>query len=245
METFLVPVGAAIGVFAATNVDDIVVLTVLFLQSRADGQPRLWQIWTGQYVGIAALVAVSGAAALGLAIVPDEWVGLIGLVPIALGVRSLVSAWLHRADDGEGEAPPAPASGWLAVAGLTIANGADNGSVYTPMFRTFDVRETLLTLAVFSVMPALWCMAGSWLGTHPSVIALVERHGRWIVPGLFIVLGATIVIESGVVGRLVEAARVACHDPHASSRAPHCRTFTESLAGFARSAERQGRSLDV
>jgi cadmium resistance protein CadD (predicted permease) len=52
-------VGAAAGVFAGTNVDDIIVLTVLFLSARASGKPKAWQVWVGQYAGIGVLVAVS------------------------------------------------------------------------------------------------------------------------------------------------------------------------------------------
>jgi hypothetical protein len=50
-------VTAAAGVFAVTNIDDIIVLTVLFLTSRSTGQPRPWQIVAGQYLGIGLLVA--------------------------------------------------------------------------------------------------------------------------------------------------------------------------------------------
>jgi cadmium resistance protein CadD (predicted permease) len=35
---------------------------------------------------------VSGVAALGLTIVPSEWVGLLGPVPFALGVKGLIGA---------------------------------------------------------------------------------------------------------------------------------------------------------
>lgn len=57
---------AGVGMFAGTNVDDILVLTVLFLSARASGLPRPWQIWPGQYLGIAILVAGAAIAALGL-----------------------------------------------------------------------------------------------------------------------------------------------------------------------------------
>lgn len=77
---------AAAGVFAGTDVDDLVVLTVLFLTARATGRPRPWQIWVGQYLGIGVLVTVSALAALGPTLVPDRWVGLLGLVPLGLGV---------------------------------------------------------------------------------------------------------------------------------------------------------------
>lgn len=179
----------AAGVFAGTNVDDLIVLTVLFLAARASGRPRPWQIWAGQYAGIAVLVAVSVLAALGLALVPDRWVPLLGLVPVALGVRGLIGA--VRRSPGDDEAP-AVAGNALAVAGVTIANGADNIAVYTPVFRTIGPAGSVLTIAVFAVLVAVWCLASSWLGSHRRVIALVERYGHWLVPLVFIVIGAVI-----------------------------------------------------
>jgi len=171
----------AAAAFAGTNIDDIIVLTVLFLSARAGGKPKVWQIWAGQYAGIAVLVVVSGVAALGLTIAPDDWVGLLGLVPVALGLRGLVMAIRARDHD---EAPTAAvASGLASVVGVTIANGADNISVYTPMFRSIGVTNSLITAAVFALLIALWCLAGSWLGSRRKVIAVVQRYGHWIVPG--------------------------------------------------------------
>ncbi|GLZ08494.1 cadmium transporter [Actinomadura sp. NBRC 104412] len=191
---------AAAGMFAGTNIDDIILLTMLFLGARSAGRPLPRQIWTGQYVGVAALVAVSVAAALGLTLVPDDRVGLLGLVPLALGVYALIGTIRARGSDEEA-APPA-VSGTLAVAGLTIANGADNISVYTPVFRTIGPAATAVTIAVFAAGVALWCLAASWLGSHRRMIAFVERYGPWLVPAVFIVIGVVIVLESGVLTRL-------------------------------------------
>ena len=193
-------VATAAGTFAGTNVDDIVVLTVLFLSSRAGGRPRPWQIWVGQYLGIALLVLVSVVAALGLTIVPDQWVGLLGLVLVALGVKGLVTA--VRTPDEDRDVPPAVASGLVAVATVTIANGADNISVYTPVFRTIGIGPSAVTIAVFAIGVALWCLAGSWLGSHHRIVEIVERYGEWLVPAVFIVIGALIVIESGVLTKI-------------------------------------------
>ena len=186
----------AAGVFAGTDVDDLIVLTTLFLAGRASGAPRPGQIWLGQYAGIGVLVLISAAAALGLTIVPDDWVGLLGLVPLALGVAGLIRA-RHPADE------PAPvAAGVLSIAGVTIANGADNISVYTPLFRTIGLAGSVVTVVVFAAGVAVWCAAASWLGSHRRVIAVVRRHGHWIVPAVFVVIGAAIIVESGVAGRL-------------------------------------------
>ncbi|GGT02393.1 cadmium transporter [Planobispora rosea] len=202
MDNLFATAGTAAAVFAGTNVDDIIVLTVLFLSSRTRGRPRPWQIVTGQYAGIAALVALSAVAALGLTVVPDEWVGLLGLLPLGLGLWSLAGA--VRAGGTEDGESPVVATGLLSVAGVTVANGADNISVYTPVFRTIGLTSSLVTVAVFTVLTALWCAAGSWLGSHPKVTAAVGKFGHWLVPGVFIVLGAVIVLESGILGRLAE-----------------------------------------
>jgi cadmium resistance protein CadD (predicted permease) len=185
---------AAAGVFAGTNVDDLIVLTVLFLASQTAGSPKRWQIWLGQYAGIAVLVAVSALAALGLTLVPDGWIWLLGLVPLGLGIKGLVSAIKSRGGD---EAPPSvTARGALAVAGVTIANGADNIAVYTPMFRTIGLTGSLVTAGVFAVLVAVWCGAGAYLGTHPKVVRVAGRFGHWIVPVVFLLIGAWIILES-------------------------------------------------
>jgi cadmium resistance protein CadD (predicted permease) len=201
VDHLLATLAAAVGVFAGTNVDDLVVLTVLFLSARTAGRPRPWQIWAAQYAGISFLVAASAIAALGLTILPNEWVGLLGLGPFALGVRGLVVAIRARGDDE----PPAPATavGLVSVAGVTIANGADNISVYTPMFRTLGQADSLVTVAVFAALVAVWCLAGSWLGGHKKIIEVVRRFGHWIVPVVFMLIGAMIVMKSGVIGRLL------------------------------------------
>ena len=63
--------------------------------------------------------------------------GLLGLIPIALGIRGLLST-----QDGQ----PKVATNTVAVAAVTIANGADNISVYTPLFRTIGGIVILSTL---------------------------------------------------------------------------------------------------
>ena len=75
---------AAAVVFAATDIDDIVILTLFFVAARTTGRPRPWQIVAGQYLGIGALALASAVVAAGLLVVPDPWTGLLGLLPIAL-----------------------------------------------------------------------------------------------------------------------------------------------------------------
>ena len=195
-------IAAAVAMFAGTNIDDIVVLTVLFVASASQGRPRAWQIVAGQYAGLITLVAISVVAALGLVIVPEDWVGLLGLLPLSLGIWGLIQG---LRSDGDGE-PVVVAAGTISVAAITIANGADNIAVYTPVFRTLGAPQTIVTIAVFLICVGLWCAAGRMLGTHKKVIDTLERVEHWLVPTVFIGLGVIILLESGVIGRLIAAA---------------------------------------
>ena len=195
-------IAAAAAMFAATNIDDIVVLTVLFLAS-SKGRPRPWEIVGGQYLGFIALVGISVLAALGLTLVPDEWVGWLGLVPLGIGVAGLIRFLAKR---GEEEAEGAiSAVGLLSVAGITIANGADNIAIYTPIFRTMRPQDTVVTIIVFLILVAVWCALGRVVGTHPRVTETLERIEHWLVPAVFIGLGLFILVSSGVLPRLFSA----------------------------------------
>jgi cadmium resistance protein CadD (predicted permease) len=181
--------------FAATNVDDIVVLTVLSISSRATRQPRRWHIWAGQYAGLAVLVGASLAAAAGLALVPLRWLWLLGLVPLGLGLYKLAAA-IHAHRSGQ-RASPAAVTGLIGVTGLTIANGGDNLSVYIPVFRTSSAAEIAVIIAVFLVGVALYCLASIGLAGHQAVVQAVQRWGEWAVPVVFILIGFYIFYKTG------------------------------------------------
>jgi cadmium resistance protein CadD (predicted permease) len=172
----------------------VVVLALLSASSQASGRPRRWEIWAGQYVGFTALVGLSLAAGRGLALVPEHWLWLLALIPLGMGLVTLVAA--IRSLRG-GEDPPRPsAGGLLGVATLTIVNGADNLAVYPPFFAEAGTAQTAVTLAVFAVGVALWCLAGGLLVRHERVTAVVARYGHWILPAAFILIGLYLLHET-------------------------------------------------
>jgi cadmium resistance protein CadD (predicted permease) len=170
-------IGGAVAVFVATNLDGFVLLTLLFATSGASG-PR---IVVGQYLGLAILVAISAIAAVGLVVVPTRWVGLLGFIPLVLGVRALI-----RRDDHE---PRVPRIRLLGVVGLVIADGADNVAVYTPVFRHVGPARSLVYALVFGVLAAIWCVLAAMLARRRPITETVERMGHVLVPVVFIAIG--------------------------------------------------------
>jgi cadmium resistance protein CadD (predicted permease) len=195
MDTLPATAAAAAGLFAGTNIDDMVVLAVLNASSRAGGQPKRWHIWAGQYAGITALVAVSLAAGRGLTLIPHHWIWLLGLLPLGLGLYKLaVTIYSHRPGQ---QASVAAARGLPGVTGITIANGGDNLAAYTPVFATISTGAAVITLAVFAAGVAVWCLAGSWLVSHHRITSGLRRRGHWIIPAVYILIGPYIFQKTG------------------------------------------------
>jgi cadmium resistance transport/sequestration family protein len=183
--------------FAATNVDDIFLLMLFF--SQADGKFCTWHIVAGQYLGFAALVGLSLLGSLGALVIPGEWVGLLGVVPVCLGVRAMLAP---RGDRGEGGGPVGVSGAW-GVAAVTFANGADNLGVYVPLFAGAGPARTGIIVFVFFVLVALWCFAGHRLGSHPAMAEKIDRYGHVVVPFVLMALGVYILLEAGSPSLLV------------------------------------------
>lgn len=190
----LIALGAA--AFVATNVDDSLVLLFFF----GDRRFRARHVFLGQALGIGLLVLLSLAGALLAVAMPDELVGLLGLLPIALGVRQLIERRRGAAD----AATPAPVvargePGWrraAAVAGVTLANGGDNVGVYVPLFATRSPWETTLIVAVFGVMLAVWTFGAYYLARRSVAAARLQRVSGALMPWVLIGLGVVILAEA-------------------------------------------------
>ncbi|RPI00692.1 MAG: cadmium resistance transporter, partial [Zetaproteobacteria bacterium] len=81
----LAQVGIGVAVFAATNVDDILLLSAFF----SDPRFQRCGIVAGQFLGIGALFVASVGAALAALAIPEGWTALLGLVPLGLGLHRL------------------------------------------------------------------------------------------------------------------------------------------------------------
>lgn len=192
---------AGIVSFAATNIDDIAILIFFFTQLNVKFRPR--HIIIGQYLGFTALILTSLSGFFGGLVVPRNWIGLLGLMPIALGLSSL----LNREDaieefEPEIEQPEdSTASGFLSpqaysVAAITIANGSDNVGVYVPLFASISFRSLVIIVGIFLLLVGVWCYAAYKLTQQQTIARVLSRYSDRVMPFVLIGLGAFIVLES-------------------------------------------------
>lgn len=194
MEHYFALTGLAVGLFVATNLDDIFVLISFYANPKFKAR----QIVAGQYLGIAALFGVSVVASLITLVIAPAYVGLLGLIPIAIGLRQLNELWRGGDDDGEDISTETGGYGNIvAVSAVTIANGGDNISIYVPVFGAKPMVDIVYFGMVFIVMTGLWLALAHWLVNHRTFGEPIRRYGARLVPFAFITLGVFILHEAG------------------------------------------------
>ncbi|MBD3884116.1 cadmium resistance transporter [Phormidium tenue FACHB-886] len=200
MPHFLTSLSTGITAFTATNLDDIIILLLFF--SQADAMFRRRHIVMGQYLGFATLVLASLPGFFGSLFLPETWIGMLGIVPIAIGVNRLLSREEAEADEADEPNPPAsPLGGLLSpqtygVAAVTFANGGDNVGIYVPLFASCTWESLAVVLGVFFSLVGVWCYAAYRLTQVPAIAHALTRYGNQFAPFVLIGLGTMILIES-------------------------------------------------
>jgi cadmium resistance transport/sequestration family protein len=208
MSWFAAAIIAGITSFVATNIDDLVISTLFFAQVNDTFRPR--HIFIGKYLGFAALVAASLPGFFGGLIVPQSIIGLLGLVPIAIGVIHLVRRdnddnELQAVSDEYNRESSSLASKianlfhpqTLNVAAVTVANGGDNIGIYLPLFASSNLASLVVILTVFFVMVGVWTYAAYYFTRHRAIERILTRYTKAVVPFILIGLGIFILFDSG------------------------------------------------
>jgi cadmium resistance protein CadD (predicted permease) len=191
----------AVGLYATTNIDNLVVLTAFY----SDRSYRSGQVTGGEYLGLAVIVAVSAGGAAAASTVPHRYIGLLGLVPLTLGAVKLVA--LLR-----GGRPPDPDTTAGAgrhrpfvVSAVTVGNGGDNIAAYVPIFATRSLSDAALIVVVFFVAAGIWCAAARAIARAGWTSRAMNRFSHIVVPVVYVALGLSILVFSGTLGWLAGA----------------------------------------
>ncbi|KAB2441305.1 cadmium resistance transporter [Bacillus luti] len=193
--------------FATTNIDDIFILLALFSQVRTEviriegiavrekAKIKKLYIVIGQYFGFSLIISLSIIGSLSSFFIPVSWIGLLGFVPIYMGVKGLLSIRSNKSN----EVIDNVSGSLFKVASITLANGADNISIYIPMLASQTLEANIITLIIFFSMIAIWCCISYILIRTPILAKVLEKNGHIIVPIVLIGLGIFILFRSDTI----------------------------------------------
>lgn len=182
--------------YSGTAVDLLIILMLFFAKRKS--RKDIINIYLGQFLGSVSLIFLSLLFAFVLNYIPSkEILGLLGLIPIFLGLKVL----LLGDSDGEAIAKDGLQKDnknlIFLVAMITFAScGADNIGVFVPYFTTLNLANLIVTLLTFLVMIYLLVFSAQKLAQVPSVGETLEKYSRWFIAVVYLGLGMYILIEN-------------------------------------------------
>ena len=182
--------------YSGTAVDLLIILMLFFAKRKS--RKDIINIYLGQFLGSVSLIFLSLLFAFVLNYIPSkEILGLLGLIPIFLGLKVL----LLGVSDGEAIAKDGLRKDnknlIFLVAMITFAScGADNIGVFVPYFTTLNLANLIVTLLTFLVMIYLLVFSAQKLAQVPSVGETLEKYSRWFIAVVYLGLGMYILIEN-------------------------------------------------
>ncbi|EFX92946.1 CadD family cadmium resistance transporter, partial [Streptococcus sanguinis] len=182
--------------YSGTAVDLLIILMLFFAKRKS--RKDIINIYLGQFLGSVSLIFLSLLFAFVLNYIPSkEILGLLGLIPIFLGLKVL----LLGDSDGEAIAKDGLRKDnknlIFLVAMITFAScGADNIGVFVPYFTTLNLANLIVTLLTFLVMIYLLVFSAQKLAQVPSIGETLEKYSRWFIAVVYLGLGIYILIEN-------------------------------------------------
>jgi cadmium resistance transport/sequestration family protein len=195
--------------FIATNLDDVLILIMFFSQVSPSFRRR--HIVLGQYLGFTALLLISLPGYFGGLVLPKAWVGLLGFLPVWIGMSQLLK---RESDKPEvktvsNELTFEPKTSMMSVlksllrpqvyqvAAVTVANGGDNVGIYIPLFASSSLPRLAVIIGIFLILVGVWCWVAERLTRQRAIATLLTRYGHRAMPFVLIGLGLYILADSG------------------------------------------------
>ncbi|MFN6565763.1 cadmium resistance transporter [Dendronalium sp. ChiSLP03b] len=205
ISTLIIGISAAF----ATTFDDNLYLTAFF--GKVNRTFRARHVVLGEFLGFTALVFASLPGFLGGLILPEAWIGLLGLLPICIGIGHLLSkeeeAVVQTVSiDLTPTKSQSRKKSLLAtlrdpqtyrVSAVTIANGGNNIGIYVPLFASSNLPSLGLILCVCYMTVGVWCFLSYNLTRNPLMAPVLARYGRKVFPFVLIWVGFSILMKSG------------------------------------------------
>jgi cadmium resistance protein CadD (predicted permease) len=84
----------------------------------------------------------------------------------------------------------------LKIASITVANGADNIAIYTPLFAQASKWQICVYIGIFLGMIFVWLIISYLFINFRPILNLAQKYAHYIVPLVFIGIGIYILVKS-------------------------------------------------
>lgn len=207
-----IKVGVATGV--ATTFDDNIYLTGFFSEVNRTFRPK--HIIVGEIIGFTTLVLVSLIGFLVGLIIPSNWIGLLGILPILIGVNNLRLILTNKEEfpskRPENKKRSSQYHGFESrrlslwdticdrqtykVSAVTISNGGNNLGIYIPLFASSTLGDLIIIIPICYFIVCTWLFMSYHLTRQTGIAVILSRYAGKLFPFVLMWLGLRIIIDN-------------------------------------------------
>jgi cadmium resistance protein CadD (predicted permease) len=194
MTSLIMIIPIAAGAYVATNLDNFVLLVSLLARYRHHTS----NVVAGYFGCMLILGFVGFWIGKAANIAPVEYLGLLGLVPISIGIAELVQ-WRRRGAKAT-IANEKSADGVQKVFTVTLisqlANGADTIVLFGVLFADSMPSADILIIFTLAAMAVIFVLAGTYSARHPALGKWIERYAHRAMPFILILVGVYVLANT-------------------------------------------------
>jgi cadmium resistance protein CadD (predicted permease) len=210
IETIKIGLAAAV----ATTFDDNIYLTGFFSEVNRTFRPK--HVVVGELIGFTALISISLVGFLiGLAISSD-WIGLLGILPILIGLNNLRLLIVNKDESVENKSANLKQNARFRgfdsrerslldviqdrqtykVSAVTISNGGNNLGIYIPLFASSSLQSLAVIIPICYLIICTWLFMSYNLTRTPGIALVLSRYASKLFPFVLMWLVLRIILDN-------------------------------------------------
>ena len=194
MNSLIAIIPIAAGAYVATNLDNFILLVSMLARYRN----RTSNVVAGYFSGILILGFIGFWIGKVANIVPVEYLGLLGLVPISIGAVELIQLRRGKAKVAVANEKSADAVQKVFMVTLIsqVSNGADTIVVFGVLFTDSMPSADVLIILTLVAMAVIFVLAGIYSVRHPALSEWIDRYAYRAMPFVLIIVGVYILANT-------------------------------------------------
>lgn len=188
----VIPVAA--GAFVATNLDNFALLVTFLARYRQ----RSFAVGAAYFAGILLLSLVGLGIGITAALAPVEYLGWLGLVPIALGILGIVELVRKKQETevAQFERAGGLQTAFFATLLAQLGNGTDTLITLAALFADSNPVSDIIIALTLLGMGTVFFTAALYAIRRPALAAVIDRYAPRVTPFILIAVGAYIVANT-------------------------------------------------
>ncbi len=194
MNSLIAIIPIAAGAYVATNLDNFILLVSLLARYRNHTS----NVVAGYFACMLILGFVGYSLGAAANIVPVEYLGLLGFVPISIGAFELIQLRGGKAKVTmtEEKSVAGVQKVFLATLISQLGNGADTVVIFGVLFTDSNASADILIILTLVAMAVIFVLVGIYAVRHPALSKWIDRYAYRAMPFVLIIVGIYILANT-------------------------------------------------